>query len=486
MASPGNLLFSLHTKLIVAFALVALVALAVAGSIFVAVRRGDEEKEALDHVIAASPVIYTDFTVLQRHGEDETTLAQFVQAAADQLDVHILLVERSTGLVVKDSTGNLTGQQLALPQQADLERDRLRSYVHWHPNDGTPGSNLVLVSFIPGNIRSLPPAVEPYGLLLAVPTATITGAWRGLLPQVGIAAAIALPIAVVLATLVAGYISRPLHQLTLASQRMAEGVYDVQVSVDRRDEVGRLAQTFSTMSHRVGEAHAQMRALVANVSHDLKTPLTSILGFAQALRDGGAKDDADAKRLGAVIYDEATRLSARLNDLIYLAELESGQLVLQRDEIDVSRLVAGALERIKPAAEARGVDVTADIAPGLIVNADGGRLERAVENLLDNARKYAPTGGEIRLRAYAASGRTFIVVVNSAPDITPDELPRLFDRFYRRDRTRGGESARAGSGLGLAIARELVELHGGTLEAALRDEEIVFTIQLPASPELRA
>jgi signal transduction histidine kinase len=481
MASPGNLLFSLHTKLIVAFSLVALVALAVAGSIFVAVRRGDEEKEALDHVIAASPVIYTDFTVLQRHGESETTLAQFVQAAANQLDVHILLVERSTSTVVEDSTGDLTGQQLALPQQADLERDRLRSYVHWRPSDGTPGSNLVLVSFIPGNIRPLPPAVEPYGLLLAVPKATITGAWRGLLPQVGIATAIALPIAVVLAILVAGYISRPLYQLTLASQRMAEGVYDVQVSVDRRDEVGRLAQTFSTMSRRVGEAHAQMRALVANVSHDLKTPLTSILGFAQALRDGGAKDDADAKRLGAVIYEEATRLSARLNDLIYLAELESGQLVLQRDEIDVSRLVAGALERIKPAAEARGVDVTADVPAGVTTNADGDRLERAVENLLDNARKYTPTGGEIRVRAYAASGRTFIEVVNSAPDVTPEELPRLFERFYRRDRTRSGESARAGSGLGLAIARELVELHGGTLDAALRDEEIAFTISLPAT-----
>ena len=482
MTSPGNILFSLQTKLIVAFSLVVLVALAVAGTIFVAVRRGDEERQALDRVIAASPAIYTDFTVLQRRGADEDTLAQYVRAAAEQLDVHILLVERSSGTVFEDSSGELQGQTLHFPEEVDVQRQgRLRSYVSWHPEGGSPGSDLVLVSFLPGNIRPLPAEVEPYGLLLATPQATISGAWRGLLPQVGIAAAIALPIAVVLGTLVAGYISRPLRQLTLASQRMAEGVYDVKVSVDRSDEVGRLAQTFSTMSHRVGETHAQMRALVANVSHDLKTPLTSILGFAQALRDGGAKDDADTKRLGAVIYEEATRLNDRLNDLMYLAELESGQLVLQRDVIDVARLVEGVLERVRPAAEARGLDVTAELPDGLTVSGDGSRLERALENLLDNARKYTPTGGEIRVRAYANAGHANIEVVNSAPDITADELPRLFERFYRRDRTRGNESARAGSGLGLAIARELVELHGGTLDAALRDEEIAFIISLPAT-----
>jgi len=139
------------------------------------------------------------------------------------------------------------------------------------------------------------------------------------------------------------------------------------------------------------------------------------------------------------------------------------------------------LDRVRPAAEARGLDVTAQLPAGLTVSGDGSRLERAVENLLDNARKYTPTGGEIRVRAYANAGHANIEVVNSAPDITADELPRLFERFYRRDRTRGNESARAGSGLGLAIARELVELHGGTLDAALRDEEIAFIISLPAT-----
>lgn len=484
MTSPGSALFSLQSKLIVAFALVVLVALVLAGSVFVAVRRGEEEEQALDHVIAASPAIYTEFTFLQRRGDPEATLARFVQLAAQQHDARILLVDRSDGAVAEDSAGDLTGEQIVLPREFDLARaSRLQPYVSWHPEDGTPGDDVILVSALPSRIREfrqIPPrGAEPYWILLAVPEGTITGAWRELLPQLGIAAAIALPIAVVLASLVASYISRPLQQLTAASQRMAEGTFDVQVSIDRQDEVGRLAQAFSTMARRVGEAHSQMRTLVANVSHDLKTPLTSILGFAQALRDSGAKDEAEARHMGEVIYDEASRLSARLNDLLYLAELESGQALLQRDEIDLRRLLESAVRRIEQDVAARGVQLSVDLADGVTLRADGAKLERALENLLDNARKYAPSSGEIQVRTYLEGGSACIEVANSAPDVTAEELPRLFERFYRRDRARGGDGARAGSGLGLAIARDLVELHGGTLAASLRAGELLFTIRLP-------
>lgn len=296
------------------------------------------------------------------------------------------------------------------------------------------------------------------------------------------AAAIALPVAAVLAIMVARYITRPLQQLTVASQRMAEGSFDVQVSVDRSDEVGRLAQAFSSMSRRVGEAHTQMRQLVANVSHDLKTPLTSILGFSQALRDGRTGDEGDARRVGGVIYDEATRLSNRLNDLLYLSELESGQTLLQRDEIDLRRLVESGVERIESRLAARDVQFGVDLADGVTLSADGAKLERAIENVLDNAGKYTPSGGEIRVRAFFEDGapsHACVEVANTAGDISEEELPRLFERFYRRERTPARGGAPTGSGLGLPIARDLVELHGGTLSASLRDGDIVFTIRLP-------
>src|ERR1700694_4917452 len=116
------------------------------------------------------------------------------------------------------------------------------------------------------------------------------------------------------------------------------------------------------MARRVGETHSQMRALIANVSHDLKTPLTSILGFSQALRDGGTPDKTEVEHMGEVIYNEATRLSARLNDLLYLAEIESGQSVVQHDAIDLRRLVESSVQRIEDDVKQRGVDLNVELA----------------------------------------------------------------------------------------------------------------------------
>jgi signal transduction histidine kinase len=223
-----------------------------------------------------------------------------------------------------------------------------------------------------------------------------------------------------------------------------------------------------------------MRTLVANVSHDLKTPLTSILGFSQALRDGAGSDDAESRRMGEVIHDEAARLSTRLNDLLLLSEIEAGHTLLQRDEIDLDKMVAGAVGRIEPDVRARGVRLDVDL-DDVTVTADGAKLERAIENLLDNARKYTPQDGELRVRAFnedGATGAACVEVANTAPDLTADELPRLFERFYRRDRARTERNG-AGSGLGLPIARELVELHGGRLQAELRDGRLVLTARLP-------
>ena len=485
MATFGSALFSLQSKLIAAFALLTLASLVLAASVFVFVRRGEQEEQALDHVIATSPAIYTEFSFLQRRGDPESVLAEFIRAAAAEHDVRILLLDRRDGTVLVDSDDTLAGERLHLPRDFDTSvtrTTRFRPYISWHPEDGSPGSDLILISAQSsqlGQFRQIPPrGAEPYWPVLAVPEETITRAWLGLLPGLGIAAAIALPVAVVLAVLLARYITRPLQQLTLASQQMAEGSFDVQVSVDRRDEVGRLAQAFSTMARRVGDAHTQMRTLVANVSHDLKTPLTSILGFAQALRDGGAEDEAEVRRMGGVIYDEAARLTARLNDLLYLSELESGQALLQREEIDLRRLVEGTVRRIESDASARDVDVrlSIDLADGVTLRADGEKLERALENLLDNGRKYTPDGHEIRVRTYLEAGSAYIEVANPAPDLSAEEVPRLFERFYRRDRTRGGST---GSGLGLPIARDLIELHGGTLEARVVEGEIVFTTRLP-------
>ena len=139
---------------------------------------------------------------------------------------------------------------------------------------------------------------------------------------------------------------------------MAQGAFDIDVPVDRSDEVGHLSRAFSAMATNVGEAHVQMRTLVANVSHDMRTPLTSMLGFAQALRGGVIKGEAETKHAGEVIYDEVAKLSTRLDDLLFLSEIESGETLLQREDVDLDALVASVVERMTPgggATRRRGV-----------------------------------------------------------------------------------------------------------------------------------
>jgi signal transduction histidine kinase len=312
---------------------------------------------------------------------------------------------------------------------------------------------------------------------MAVSENTVARAWLNLLPWLALAAVIALPFAVGSAIVIARNITRPLSKLTVAADRMAQGAFDIDVPTDRRDEVGQLSRAFSTMATNVGETHMQMRALVANVSHDMRTPLTSILGFAQALRGGVITGEEESKHAGEVIYSEVAKLSERLNDLLFLSEIEAGQALLQREDVDLTEMVVSAIERIG-SVEERGITLSRDLTPGVRALADRAKLERAVENLLDNARKFTPSGGDILVRTCEDGPETACLeVANTATGIEEDEIPKLFERFYRRDAARTGRSA--GSGLGLPIARDLAELHGGTLEAHLSDGMIAFRMTIP-------
>jgi signal transduction histidine kinase len=498
MSSRRGFLHSLQWKIILAFSSLVVAALVLAGGLFVFLTQGEQEERALDHTVATAPSIYGGFLQHLLEGDSVQELESYVREASQQYDVRILMLDGSSQVVV-DTSGDLTGEQLDIPGSVQPEPAfafRTDRYQSWQPQEGSPGSELILVSpFPPGTLLAQPGSVEPplgqvvrigqglalqYQLLLAVPKSTITGAWLDLLPGLLIAGAIALPVAVILAVLAARYITRPLDRLTAAAHQMAEGTFDVDVSISRQDEVGQLARAFSTMATRVGEAYQQMRTLLASVSHDVKTPLSSILGFAEALRTGVVQGEEESRRVGDIIHQEAQRLTNRLNDVIYLVELESGEALLQYEEIDLRSLVHDMLTKTISLAEQKGVTVSTALTEGIALSADRTKLERALENLLDNARKFTPPGGEIRVHTFVdpeQPGQACIQIENTAPDLQPEELPRLFERFYRRDRA--GSRRSAGTGLGLTIACELIELHGGTLEASVQDGDIVLTAKMP-------
>jgi signal transduction histidine kinase len=479
---------SLESKLITTAIVIVVVVLALAGAVFVVARRGDQRRQELDHITANATAIQREFILRQEvRGDSISDLAQFVDGAALAYDVRALMVD-SSGQVFADSAGELEGARIAFEgstmSKVVVSGDST-AYVTWRPAEGSPGSGLVLLGTpdlplpAPG-FQEFTFAQPRYSLLLAVSEDTLASAWLELLPEMGLAAAIAMPVAILLAVLIARYITRPLDQLTAASHEMASGNFDVRVPAGRQDEIGRLAQAFSTMAERVGEAQGQMRALVANVSHDMKTPLTSVLGFSQALRDDTATE-TETRRMAAIIHEEAERLNARLNDLLYLAELESGQVVLREDDVEVSEIVERTVARIAPDVERRGIEMSLEPPGQAIIRTDGQKLERAIENLLDNARKFTPDGGRIAVRGAMADGALSIEIANTVEGLEWDEVPRLFERFYHREPGADGiPREQAGSGLGLPIARDLAEILGGGLTPSLRNGDLVMRITVPS------
>lgn len=473
---------SLQYRLIGAFTGVVAVALLVAGAAFVWLKRDDQERQALEQIAAASPPLYTRFALQGFNTNGGLLLDQFVQEAAAESQFRVLVVD-GVGNVVEDSGQSLVGQNVAPSSQVDqVLNGGLNS---WEPGPGA-GDGLVLVSesdigtVSPGSAIAAPPdatALGGYALVLGVPQAAVENAWHDLLPGLAIAAAVALPASVLLAMFLARQVTRPLAMLTAASTSVASGSLDVTLPPAGRDEVGRLSTAFGTMVERVGEARDEVRSLIAGVSHDLKTPLTSISGFARALETGVVNDPDQVRRAGRVLSEESERLSKRVEALLLLSEIESGHAVLDPVTFDIAAMLDDLLARLQPAFAERRLAVEARIDRPLSVTADPGKIERVLENLLENARKYAPQGSNVLLTAASPVTGGIRLTLANPFEGDADEAPRLFERFYRRDRSHGGN----GTGLGLTIARDLVELHGGYLDAAVTDGEIVFTMTLPGT-----
>jgi signal transduction histidine kinase len=234
------------------------------------------------------------------------------------------------------------------------------------------------------------------------------------------------------------------------------------------------------MLGRLQESMDLQRDFVANVSHELRTPLTSIEGFSLALLEGVAQSEEKRQRYLRIIIDESRRLVRILNDLLTLSRLDAGEFNLNPATIDLAEMLENLRERFLSAAREKGIELTVDAAPGLTsIVADRDRLEQVLINLVDNALKYS-AGGRVSVHVRVPGpGRVLFEVSDSGPGIPPEDLPRIFDRFFRVERSRSQQYG--GSGLGLAICKQLVDAMGGSISAESRlGEGSVFRVELPA------
>jgi two-component system sensor histidine kinase BaeS len=295
--------------------------------------------------------------------------------------------------------------------------------------------------------------------------------------------------AVLLGLFLTRRLTRPLEALTVAAEQMKNGQYTERVEPPKsQDEIGRLAQTFNDMADTIegdmNELRRQdqvRRDLIANIAHDLATPLTAIQGFSEALADNVISDPEGRQETALRIGREVQRLKRLVADVRQMTQLEAGQSTMDLAPLDMQTLVDETLFVIQPECEAAGIVLHNQIAASTPpVQADSDRVTQVLLNLLDNARRHTPKNGEIWVGAVAKDNFLHVSITDTGVGISQEDLAHIFERFYRADRSRTG-AAGGGSGLGLSIVRAIVNAHGGSIwaESTLgKGTRITFTLPL--------
>lgn len=276
--------------------------------------------------------------------------------------------------------------------------------------------------------------------------------------------------------LVSRAMARPLGRLAATARRLGKRDFSARAEVKGSDEMRAVARAFNDMAHDLEQAETVRRNLVADVAHELRTPLTVLQANLQALSDGVyalTKDEVER------LLHQTQLLTHLVDELRELSLAEARQLRLQVQPTDLAELVAHTAGIFQPTADQQGVTLVVDAPQAVVIDADGGRLQQVMNNLMHNALRHTPAGGCITLAAHLDATGAHLTVSDTGSGIAPEHLPHIFDRFYRADRSRSRETG--GTGLGLAIAKAIVELHGGSISAqssGVAGEGATFHIRL--------
>lgn len=286
-------------------------------------------------------------------------------------------------------------------------------------------------------------------------------------------------IALVLGIFLSRTLTRPIRELTQATHAVSQGDLSQQVPVRSSDELGELAQAFNKMSNQLSRSVNARKQMTADIAHELRTPLSLILGHAEAVHDGVLPPSRENFE---IIREEATRLEHLVNDLRILSLADAGELSIHPQTIEPERLLQEVAALYQYQAQQKNISLVLDMAtPLAAIEVDPGRMTQVLTNILDNALRHTPEGGKIVISAMEVLEQVELAIQDSGPGLKKEDLERIFDRFYRTDASRQREGAvPGGSGLGLAIAKSIVQAHGGQVMAESEEGKgLKITIALP-------
>lgn len=285
-------------------------------------------------------------------------------------------------------------------------------------------------------------------------------------------------VALIGTALIARRVSRPVWLLTEASLRLADGKLDVRVPINGRGELALLSASFNAMAEAVQSSEERQRRLIADIAHEMRTPLSNLRGYLEGLSDGVVEPSRD---LFVSLHEETLLQRRILDDLQELALAEAGDLTYTRTSFDLAELAATSVTAHRAVAAEAGVELTVDASPGTWVRADPERLRQVIGNLLTNAIRYTDRDGKVQLEVRPEVFEAVLIVQDTGVGIAPEDVHRVFDRFWRADPAR--QRATGGSGLGLTIAHRIVTDHGGRIGVtSAPGEGTTFTVRLPLDP----
>ncbi len=436
----------------------------------------------------AAPIYYNLTLFRGAAGGDGTGAGRRLQV---ELATYLELQREESGIVVLplDAFGQVIEDE-AIPAEEFEEPFRIPPMPPAGPNfdelregvyETTSGEQLLYVIVpTPRLVRAQPAGI--YALVVALPEAERRDVWEDLAPRLVFAGFVGLAAAVVTVTVLWASLFRTLGKVTGGIRAVAAGDYKNRVPESGPTELRTLARDVNRMADSVEGSRRTLREFLANVSHELKTPLTSIRGFSQAMLDGTIDTPDERERAARVIDAESARVLRLVGELLDLSRIESGQQRMALATVRVHELLShtGALFSMR-AGDADVALMVRDAPTHAAVLADFDRIEQVMGNLIDNALRHTPRGGRIEAGMRDGGGFVELYVADNGEGVAEADLPHVFDRFYRSTL---GELPMPGAGLGLAISREIVRAHGGEIRAAaLPGGGAEFSFTLRAAPD---